>query len=289
MTRPAPAPSPHGRDDGQAVLLLRLAGPLQSWGSRSAFNRRETRPEPTKSGVIGLLAAAAGLAREDPLDELLPLRLGIRVDQPGTLLRDYHTVSDYRGRPLPQTGVSGKGIQKPTSPAKHTHVTTRYYLQDAVFVAALAGPRALLTTLGQAVRAPAFPLALGRRSCPPTQPLFLGVHEGGLEEMLREKRWQASRRTHELYAAQRGRERGLGRPLYPARIDRSVTLEDPEGDDVLHDAPLSFDPHARSFTSRRVRHGWLSIPTDFPPPDDPTVDDHDHDDAGHDPFALLGW
>ncbi|MEU3190053.1 CRISPR-associated protein Cas5, partial [Streptomyces sp. NPDC006992] len=31
---------------------------------RSAYNRRETRPEPTKSGVIGLLAAAAGRPRE---------------------------------------------------------------------------------------------------------------------------------------------------------------------------------------------------------------------------------
>ncbi|MBB0247261.1 type I-E CRISPR-associated protein Cas5/CasD, partial [Streptomyces alkaliphilus] len=144
----------------EAVLLLRLAGPLQAWGDRSTFNRRETRPVPTKSGIIGLLAAAAGRAREDSLDDLSPLRLGVRVDQPGTLLRDYHTVSDYRGRPLPQAGVSAKGVQKPTSPAKHTHVTTRYYLQDAIFLAAVAGPRELLLGLQHAVRNPAFPLAL---------------------------------------------------------------------------------------------------------------------------------
>jgi CRISPR-associated protein Cas5/CasD subtype I-E len=83
---------------GEAVLVLRLAGPLQSWGLRSSFNRRETNAEPTKSGVLGLLAAAAGMSREDPLDDLIPLRLGVRVDQTGTLLRDYHTLSDYRGR-----------------------------------------------------------------------------------------------------------------------------------------------------------------------------------------------
>src|SRR5437016_3301790 len=98
--------------DRQTVLVLRLAGALQSWGDRSSFNRRDTRPEPTKSGVIGLLAAAAGRPREQPLGDLLDLQLGVRVDQPGTLLRDYHTVSDYRGRPLPQAGVSAKGIQK---------------------------------------------------------------------------------------------------------------------------------------------------------------------------------
>ncbi|WP_323372284.1 type I-E CRISPR-associated protein Cas5/CasD [Streptomyces katsurahamanus] len=279
-------PDPASGSD--AVLLLRLAGPLQSWGTRSAFNRRETSPEPTKSGVIGLLAAASGLAREDSLGELLPLRLGIRVDQPGTLLRDYHTVSDYRGRPLPQSGVTAKGVQKPTSPVKNTHVTTRYYLQDAVFLAALAGPRAVLSTLDLAVRAPAFPLALGRRSCPPTQPVSLGLREPGLEEALTEEPWLVSRRAREQYASQLGRERGLGRPLYPARIDCSVTLEDPGGDDVAHDAPVSFDPYARSFTSRRVRHGWLSIPTGFPNPEDGSADSSEQE-AGHDPFALLGW
>ncbi|MFF8374377.1 type I-E CRISPR-associated protein Cas5/CasD [Streptomyces lydicus] len=287
MTSPPAATLAPQQTTTEAVLLLRLAGPLQSWGSRSAFNRRETNPEPTKSGVIGLLAAAAGLAREDPLDELTPLSLGVRVDQPGTLLRDYHTVSDFRGRPLLQAGVSAKGRQKATSPPKYTHVTTRYYLQDAVFVAAVAGPRDLLCTLDQAVRAPSFPLALGRRSCPPTQPLALGLREGNLEHVLREEPWQASRRAREQYAAQCGREQDLDRSLYPARIDRSVTLEDPEGDDVLHDSPVSFDPYARSFTSRRVRHGWLSIPTGFPQPD--TTDNGADEAAGHDPFALLGW
>ncbi|AQU70080.1 type I-E CRISPR-associated protein Cas5/CasD [Streptomyces niveus] len=273
---------------GEAVLLLRLAGPLQSWGTRSVFNRRETNAEPTKSGVIGLLAAACGVDRQDSLSELLPLRLGIRVDQPGTLLRDYHTVSDYRGRPLPQAGVNAKGMQKPTSPVKHTHVTTRYYLQDAVFLAAVAGPSALLSTLDEAVRAPAYPLALGRRSCPPTQPMSLGMREQTLEESLREEPWQSSRRAREQHATQLGRERGLDHPLYPSRIDRSATLEDTDGDDVLHDAPVSFDPHTRSFTSRRVRHTWLNIPTGFPRPDDESIGGTP-DDAGHDPFALLGW
>ncbi|MFE0422316.1 type I-E CRISPR-associated protein Cas5/CasD, partial [Streptomyces sp. NPDC058953] len=207
---PPPGEFPPPGDD--AVLLIRLAGPLQSWGVRSAFNRRETSPEPTKSGVVGLLAAAAGVAREDPLGELPELRLGIRVDQPGTLLRDYHTVGDYRGRPLPQSGVTAKGTQKPTSPVKHTHVTTRYYLQDAVFLAAVAGPRALLSALDLALRAPAFPLALGRRSCPPTQPVSLGLRETGLEEALTEQPWGGWRGGGGHYAGPRPPGRGRGRP-----------------------------------------------------------------------------
>ncbi|MGV9786694.1 type I-E CRISPR-associated protein Cas5/CasD [Streptomyces sp. NPDC003435] len=271
-----------------AVLLLRLGGPLQSWGARSSFNRRDTGAEPTKSGVIGLLAAAAGLAREEPLGQLPHLRLGVRVDQPGTLLRDYHTVSDFRGRPLPQAGVSAKGIQKPTSPAKNTHVTTRFYLQDAVFVAAVEGPEDLLGTLDAAVRNPAFPLALGRRSCPPTQPVSLGLRATDLETALRTEPWQSSSFARERYAARLGRERGLDGPFHPAFIDRSATLEDEAGDDVLQDNPVSFDPRARAFTSRRVRHTWLSIPTGYDSTDDDTPDGRAQD-TGHDPFALLGW
>ncbi|MGK5555013.1 type I-E CRISPR-associated protein Cas5/CasD [Actinomadura kijaniata] len=259
----------------QATLLLRLAGPLQSWGDRSAFNRRETRPEPTKSGVLGLLAAAAGRRREDPVDDLRDLQMGVRVDAPGTLLRDYHTVSDYRGRPLPQAGVNAKGIQKPTAPAKYIHVTQRFYLQDAVFVAALTGPTELLTTLADAVQHPAFPLALGRRSCVPTQPILLEIRHDGLREALKNVPWQAGEVAREAYRRT---------SAHPERIDLSATLEDLHGPDTAGDVPVSFHPRDRRFTTRRVTHDWLTVPTGLPPSDKP-----DATDGGHDPFALLGW
>ncbi|MFC6880176.1 MULTISPECIES: type I-E CRISPR-associated protein Cas5/CasD [Actinomadura] len=260
--------------DHHRVLMLRLAGPLQSWGGQSRFNRRETRPEPTKSGVLGLLAAAQGRSREDPPGDLLDLALGVRVDQAGTLLRDYHTVSDYRGRPLPQAAVNAKGVQKPTSPAKHTHVTQRYYLQDAVFVVGISGPADLVDALTAALRRPAYPLALGRRSCPPTQPIILGTRDEALNDALSEQPWQAG------HAARREfQNRHNGRP---PRIDLPVTIESSDGDDVVHDVPLSFSLRDRRFTSRRVAHSWVSAPTGFPEPDAPS-------DAGHDPFALLGW
>lgn len=53
-----------------ATLLLRLAAPLQAWGADSKFETRKTNREPTKSGVIGLLAAALGL-RQGSLQEVL--------------------------------------------------------------------------------------------------------------------------------------------------------------------------------------------------------------------------
>ncbi|MFE2917406.1 type I-E CRISPR-associated protein Cas5/CasD [Kitasatospora indigofera] len=282
----AMAPEP---EEDQAVLALRLAGPLQSWGDRSAFNRRDSQPQPTKSGVVGLLAAAAGYPREADITDLVGLRLGVRVDQPGTLLRDYHTVSDYRGRPLPQAGVNAKGVQKPTSPAKDTHVTHRYYLQDAVFVAAVQGPITLVTTLAEAIRRPAFPLALGRRSCVPTQPIVLGaVRHATLKAVLAEEPWQAGDAAKNAYhrRSHRGPE-----PFSPHRIDLAATFDDPFGDDTLQDVPRSFAPRERGFSTRRIRHAWLNVPTGLPRSPAQAADTAQPDAVagGHDPFALLGW
>ena len=44
-----------------STLLLRLAGPMQSWGTDSKFDIRRTGREPSKSGVIGLVAAALAI------------------------------------------------------------------------------------------------------------------------------------------------------------------------------------------------------------------------------------
>ena len=65
-----------------STLLLRLAAPLQSWGLESKFDTRQTGREPTKSGIVGLLACALGIARDDQaaLAELNALAIAIRED-----------------------------------------------------------------------------------------------------------------------------------------------------------------------------------------------------------------
>ena len=141
-----------------ATLLLRLAAPLQAWGADSKFETRKTNREPTKSGVIGLLAAALGLRRDESegLARLTGLRFGVRVEREGQLLVDYHTAK--------------------TQDEKNSYVTYRHYLQDAVFLAGLESEdTALLLQLQDALQHPAFPLYLGRRSCPPALPLCLGL------------------------------------------------------------------------------------------------------------------
>lgn len=269
--------------DETTSLVLRLAGPLQSWGVRSQYNRRETQSEPTKSGLVGLLAAAQGRRRTDPIQDLVGLSIGVRTDQPGTLLRDYHTVSDYRGRPLLSASVNAKGAQKPTSPAKYTGVTTRYYLQDAVFVVAVHGPREVLTTLVGAMTAPAFPLALGRRSCPPTQPVLLPVPA----ETVGVAYWPgdalATLATVPWQAGPAHRRETTRRHPHRLTVPLPVTVDDPQGEVLYQDLPVSFEPKNRRYASRRVHQDWVFVANPEATVDGAaTADDHDV-------FALLGW
>lgn len=256
-------------------LVLRLAGPLQSWGLTSRHNRRATAGEPTKSGLVGLLAAAQGRRRNDPIDDLATVVLGVRIDQPGQLRRDYHTVSSLDGRPLLSATVSGKGQQRATTPPKYTHVTERFYLEEAVFVAAVHAPTALLEALQTALRSPAFPLALGRRSCVPTQPLLLAASDGGLHpgaplDVLARVPWQAGPTV-------RTRMRRNGE--LSDTVSLPVVVDDLAGEELRQDAPVSFDPKSRRFTSRRVAQRWVIVDSGAPASGA----------VRHDPFALLGW
>ena len=210
-----------------SVLVLRLAAPLQSWGSSSRFARRGTEVAPTKSGVIGLLAAARGLRRTEPLTELLRLEFGVRLDQPGQILRDFQTAHTHDGRATP--------------------LTHRFYLADAAFLAVVEGDRNLLTGLAEALGRPQFPLYLGRRSCPPAGQVSLGVHEDTVDGVLTAWPWLASN-------------------WYRRKAARAVRLEfirdarpgEPIAETV-HDEPLSFDPAHRQHAWRAVYRGYATV------------------------------
>lgn len=202
------------------TLLLKLAGPMQAWGAASRFSQRTTRQEPTKSGVLGLLAAAQGRRRTDPLEDLARLKFGVRIDQPGHLIRDFQTAKSLD--------------EKRTMPLSY-----RYYLGDAVFVAGVEGDASLVEALAEALQNPTFPLYLGRRSCPPSGPLQLGVHEMPLEKALESAPWAASN----WYRAKQGKTVHL-------RI--AMDAADGEIGELVRDLPISFDPTLREYGWRNV-------------------------------------
>jgi CRISPR system Cascade subunit CasD len=155
------------------TLLLRLAGPMQSWGTQSRFTIRDTGYEPSKSGVIGLLCAALGKPRDEShpdnqgkptLSALAALRMGIRVDREGVLQKDYHTAGGSRH--------DDYGVIKASGAKGDTVVSHRYYLADAVFLVGLESASAeLLQQLDIALANPHWQLFLGRKSFVPSLPV----------------------------------------------------------------------------------------------------------------------
>ena len=224
-----------------SVLLLRLAGPMQAWGTQSRFSVRDTGLEPSKSGVIGLLCAALGKPRDESLPagpdmpalaELAGLTMAVRVDRPGTMVADYHTAQNI----AKASSVPGK---KPK--LKECEPSTRYYLADADFLVALAGPARLLERLRDALADPVFPLYLGRKAFPPATPVCTADPAEGDNPVpaLQTSPW--------YWRCPRERPR---QPLH-LRILAECCAD--EGGDVRNDVPLDFRSAHRSFLPRTVR------------------------------------
>ncbi|HUX86365.1 MAG TPA: type I-E CRISPR-associated protein Cas5/CasD [Chloroflexota bacterium] len=151
------------------VLFLRLEGPFQSWGDNAHWSLRDTRLEPTKSGLTGLIACCLGwgLDQDKQIAELgSAFQLGIRVDRPGTPIRDFHTVEGG------VMSAEGRVKRNASSKEPETVVSTRDYLADARFLAALAASPPTLALIESALSRPVWPFFLGRKSCVPSTPIY---------------------------------------------------------------------------------------------------------------------
>ena len=157
-------------------IILKLQGPMQSWGEHSFEGLRPSSYAPTRSAILGLIGACLGVRRENrlQLQELADgIGMAIRVDkrtQPygkGKFLMqqkmtDYHTVKNAR--------KNYRGLK-----SHETIQTWREYLMDSEFTVALWKYQNSVLNfdiLEKALKNPVFTPYLGRRSCPIARPLF---------------------------------------------------------------------------------------------------------------------
>jgi len=231
------------------TLLLRLAGPMQSWGTQSRFEYRDTGHEPSKSGVVGIAAAALGRPRTADVADLDGLLMGVRVNMPGVVQRDYHTVGGvHRG--------SGRtyGVAQ-FDGSLNTIVSRRSYLADADFLVGLAATtpeqEALLDHIDAALASPVWPLFLGRKAFVPGKPIRLpdgpplgpGRRDLPLDEALQAFPWP--------------------RDVPRLRFIYEDT-DEIDGEQRL-DRPLSFANDDRRYLPRFVRSVFVSRPADAIP------------------------
>ncbi len=155
-------------------LVFRLYGPLVSWGDIAVGGTRPSNDHPTRSAVLGLVAGAFGLRREQEdnhrqLDEALGL--AVYAWSTGQLLRDYHTIQTPHA-------TKGEHYRSRADELRATKIGTvlsqRDYRCDALYDVCLwqaqsDSPYSLTSIRGALIR-PSFVPYLGRKSCVPALP-----------------------------------------------------------------------------------------------------------------------
>lgn len=208
-----------------STLLIRLQAPMQAWGVQSLFDCRDSCREPTKSGVIGLLCCALGRHREEPLNDLTRLRMGIRVDQEGLLMKDFQTARNI----MYANGEPGANI-----------ISDRFYLADAVFLVGLESEdHSFLTTLWNALQHPKWLLYMGRRAFPPSKPVWL---RNGL------------RHNEDLQNALMNYPYLSGEEAYQCSDQLRFLMEDPLGSITQQDSPITFESRSFCLRSQSVHY-----------------------------------
>lgn len=184
-------------------LIFQLYGPMASWGDIAVGEDRPSALVPTKSAILGLVAAALGIKRPDTAltvedrqqweSQHINLAQGygiaMRVDWLGTPLADYHTSEVPRGNGYMTRRDEVMAIKEQKRSGvqfKGTILSRREFRQDVFCAVALwaqnDAPYAL-SELKTRLIEPVFMLYLGRKACP----LALPVNPQIISEMSFEK------------------------------------------------------------------------------------------------------
>ena len=180
-------------------MVLRLSGPLSSWGENAHFLTRPSLDVPTFSALKGMCRAALGHGRKADfaeVDWLDSLTIGIRIDSQGRVNRDYHTVNPRKSilekdnpfyekeRKTLGTVTNGSGDQaKNSNGSLKTEVTERYYREDATYIVMFEGEEKDINKLYEAFDNPIWTLSMGRKKCIPDWLFLLGVSDKNLLEI----------------------------------------------------------------------------------------------------------
>lgn len=153
-------------EEKSSLLVLRLEGALQSWGENAKWDARDSASMPTKSGIVGLLACAMGLEREDPEIAAMSeaISITVRADRPGTKIVDFQTVSTLPGYRLQTANGTGR--------SSNTFISKRTYLQDASFLVVITTNEDWYQRILTALKTPKWCAYLGRKNCVPSRPIL---------------------------------------------------------------------------------------------------------------------
>ncbi|MBQ7739214.1 MAG: type I-E CRISPR-associated protein Cas5/CasD [Desulfovibrionaceae bacterium] len=225
----------------EGILLLRLQGVLQSWGTASQFNLRRTDLFPSRSAIMGMLCAAQGIDRgSDEEKNFLELSAALSMKaiavprKCGQKILDVRRLEDFH---------TVQGTRKAAGGIKDCHITYRHYLMDAMFYVLLMGDKNLLEKLAEALQNPVWGLWLGRKCCIPSAPIYAGIFATEQEALQKILTYREDLNLEDLNWVE----------------DVQFATDN---SDKINDIPLSFASSARDFTTRHIakHHGVEDAP-----------------------------
>jgi CRISPR system Cascade subunit CasD len=163
----------------RTYLLFRVYAPLAAWGDIAVGEVRPSYSHPTRSALVGLLAAACGVERADEARQTqmaAAYHVAVRVDMPGHFLRDYHTVQPPHAEKSARWYTRRDEILAVRRQQANAIVSSRDYYMDALYVICVwvadgVNPPFALRHLAGRLGAPVFTLYAGRKCCPLAAPV----------------------------------------------------------------------------------------------------------------------
>jgi len=168
-------------------LVFQLYSPLASFGEEAVGEIRPSATVPTRSALLGLLAAALGISRDEEVRlnhfnqhyHLAVHALASRT----RWLRDYHTVSGPRENKKYRYDTRRDELTLAPDEVGTLISQREYRCDDYWHIALSSTPDApySLADIRDALLTPHFPLYLGRKSCPLALPLAPCLMTGNLK------------------------------------------------------------------------------------------------------------
>lgn len=237
------------------TILMKFVGPMQSWGTDSHFETRHTDFYPSKSAVTGMIGAALGIRRDDDIKGLEDIKFATRIDQEGSLLKDYHIVRKRN----PDGELNGGN-----------YVTERYYLEDAIFVVAVSHEdNSLIERIYEALKRPYFQLFLGKRSIPVLADFILGMFDSDIKKSLEKCEWQAKEYYKKKY--------NQNQKALDVYCDKGI-FDKTDREALRQDKVISFSKKDRQFSFRYETHTKIYVKNSM----------FEAKDTNHNIFDLVG-
>ncbi|GJL44644.1 TPA: type I-E CRISPR-associated protein Cas5/CasD [Citrobacter farmeri] len=183
-------------------LVFQLHGPMASWGVDAPGEVRHTHELPSRSALLGLMAAALGIRRDEEA------RLNtfnqhyhfvVCASSQPHWARDYHTIQ--MPKEVRKARYFSRREELSNPDLLSALISRRDYYTDAWWMVAVAlTPDAPVTleAIRSALLKPAFPLYLGRKSHPLGLPLLPLLFEGNVLDILQEAHRVYLDKLHEL-------------------------------------------------------------------------------------------